>query len=71
MLVLSRYNEQSIMIGDDIEIRVIAAHSGKVTLGIQAPRQVPVHRKELFDRISKNPQADGAKHIRKAVHRAK
>ncbi len=71
MLVLSRYNNQSIMIGSDIEIRVIAVHASKVTLGVEAPRRVPVHRKELFDRISRNERAEDMKDIKKTSHRAR
>jgi carbon storage regulator len=48
MLVLTRKSGASIMIGDDIEVTVLAVTSGKVRLGIQAPRDVPVYRKELY-----------------------
>ncbi len=71
MLVLSRYNNQSIMIGDDIEIRVIAVHTDKVTLGISAPRRVPVHRKELFDRLSHDGPANTMKAVPRAAHKAR
>lgn len=59
MLVLSRRREESIMIGDDIEVKVVGIRGGKVRLGIEAPRQVSVHRREIYDRISRNPQASG------------
>ena len=51
MLVLTRKTDQSIMIGDDIEIVVVAVRGDKVRLGINAPRHVPVHRKEIYEII--------------------
>ncbi len=60
MLVLSRQREQSIMIGDDIDITVVDIRGDKVRLGIRAPRNVSVHRKEVFDAIqAENRQAAG------------
>ncbi len=53
MLVLSRKLEESIMIGDKIEIKVIAVHGETVKLGITAPRNIPVHRKEVYVEIEK------------------
>lgn len=53
MLVLSRNMEQTIMIGDDIEIKVVDIRGGKVKLGITAPRNVSVHRREVYDRIQR------------------
>jgi carbon storage regulator len=51
MLVLSRQRDQTIMIGDEIEITVIDIRGDKVRLGIRAPRSVSVHRKEVYDAI--------------------
>jgi carbon storage regulator len=48
MLVLTRKAHESIMIGDDIELSVLAITGEKVRLGIQAPREVPVFRKEVY-----------------------
>ena len=48
MLVLTRQRNESIVIGDDIEVRVLSVVGEKVRLGIQAPRDVPVFRKEVF-----------------------
>ena len=50
MLVLTRKSNQSIMIGDDIEISVLAVMGEKVRIGIQAPRDIPVFRKEAAQR---------------------
>lgn len=51
MLVLSRKKSESIIINDDIVITVVEVRGDKVRLGIQAPRDVPVHRKEVLDAI--------------------
>ena len=48
MLVLTRKSNQSIMIGDDIEVSVISIMGEKVRVGIQAPREIPVFRKEVY-----------------------
>jgi len=58
MLVLSRQRDQSIVIGDNIEINVVDIRGDKVRLGINAPRTISVHRKEVYDAIRKeNEQA--------------
>ncbi len=48
LLVLTRKSNQSIMIGDDIEISVLSVMGEKVRIGIQAPQEVPVFRKEIY-----------------------
>ncbi len=58
MLVLTRKLEQSVMIGDDIEVRVLGIHGEQVRLGFSAPTSVPVFRKEIFEAIQEeNRQA--------------
>jgi carbon storage regulator len=66
MLVLSRMRDEVIMVGD-VEIRVVDIRPDKVRIGITAPRNVPVHRKEVYDAIhrenrqrSSEPQAGAA-----------
>ena len=62
MLVLTRKSNQSIMIGDDIEVSVLAIMGEKVRIGIQAPRDVPVFRKEVYLEIQaeqRDEPADG------------
>ena len=62
MLVLTRKSNQSIMIGDDIEVSVLAIMGEKVRIGIQAPRDVPVFRKEVYLEIQQeNAAAEGAR----------
>jgi carbon storage regulator len=61
MLVLTRKANQSIMIGDGIEVSVLSIVGEKVRLGIQAPRDVPVFRKEVFLEIqAQNVEAASA-----------
>ena len=51
MLVLSRKKSESVVINDDIVVTVVEVRGDKVRLGIQAPREIPVHRKEVLDAI--------------------
>ncbi|MGC1275746.1 MAG: carbon storage regulator CsrA [Planctomycetaceae bacterium] len=51
MLVLSRKKNESIVIDDRIVLTVVEIRGDKVRLGIEAPREVPVHRKEVYDAI--------------------
>ncbi|HEX3510164.1 MAG TPA: carbon storage regulator CsrA [Solirubrobacteraceae bacterium] len=63
MLVLTRKSNQSIMIGDEIEVSVLSVMGEKVRIGIQAPQKVPVFRKEIYLEIHREagaaPVADG------------
>jgi carbon storage regulator len=67
LLVLTRKSNQSIMIGDDIEVSVLAVMGEKVRIGIAAPRSVPVFRKEVYLEI-KLDDAEGDQ--REAVEKA-
>jgi carbon storage regulator len=51
MLVLSRKKNESIVINNDIKIVVVEIRGDKVRLGVEAPKEVPVHRREVFDAI--------------------
>jgi carbon storage regulator len=53
MLVLSRKEEQSIIIGDNIEIKILAIKGDTVKIGITAPPELKIYRKEVFDEIQK------------------
>ncbi len=53
MLVLSRECDQAIMVGD-VEVKVVDVRGGKIRLGITAPKEVPVHRREIYDQIHRN-----------------
>jgi carbon storage regulator len=58
MLVLTRKSNQSIMIGDEIEVSVLAIMGEKVRIGIQAPRDIPVFRKEVYLEIQQEQVSD-------------
>lgn len=53
MLVLSRQRDESIMIGDNIVITVVDVRGDKVRLGIDAPKDIPVHRQEVYEAIKR------------------
>ena len=61
MLVLTRKTNQSIMIGDDIEVSVLAVSRDKIRLGISAPKDVPVFRKEVYLSIKGDEAAANGK----------
>ncbi len=56
MLVLSRQKDESIMVGDDVEITIVDVRGDKVRLGITAPKSIAVHRKEVYDAIQREKQ---------------
>ena len=56
MLVLSRKKNESIVINDDITIVVVEIRGDKVRLGVEAPKEVPVHRREVYDAIKRSEQ---------------
>jgi carbon storage regulator len=56
MLVLSRQRDESIMIGDNVEIIIVDVRGDKVRLGITAPKDIPVHRREIYDAIQREKQ---------------
>jgi carbon storage regulator len=70
MLVLTRKSNQSIMIGDDIEISVLAIMGEKVRIGIQAPRDIPVFRKEVYLEIQQERVGTAGKGAREEVDAA-
>ncbi len=72
MLVLTRKSNQSIMIGDDIEVSVLAIIGEKVRIGIQAPRDIPVFRKEVYleiqaERLQESKGAGGREEVDAAL----
>lgn len=60
MLVLSRKKNESIVINNDITVTVVEIRGDKVRLGIVAPKEVPVHRQEVFDAIHGKETAESA-----------
>ena len=59
MLVLSRYKDQSIYIGDDIVVTIVDVRGDRIRLGIEAPADVPVHRQEIYEAIQ-NEKAEAS-----------
>ena len=64
MLVLSRQRDESIMIGDDVEITIVDVRGDKVRLGITAPTHIPVHRKEVYESIKREGGGSYKSHAR-------
>lgn len=60
MLVLSRKKNESIVINNDITIVVVEIRGDKVRLGVEAPKEVPVHRQEVYDAIHRKEAAEAA-----------
>ncbi|WP_026691425.1 carbon storage regulator CsrA [Alteribacter aurantiacus] len=57
MLVLTRKKNESIKINDDVEVKIISIDGDQVKLGIEAPRHIDIHRKEIFDAIQTENKA--------------
>jgi carbon storage regulator len=60
MLVLSRKKDESIVINNDITIVVVEIRGDKVRLGVEAPKEVPVHRREVYEAIARGESVDQA-----------
>ena len=72
MLVLTRKSNQSIMIGDEIEVSVLAIMGEKVRIGIEAPRSIPVFRKEVYLEIQQDQPREGDRQeVDEALNRLK
>ena len=72
MLVLTRKSNQSIMIGDEIEVSVLAIMGEKVRIGIEAPRSIPVFRKEVYLEIQQDqPREEDRKAVDEALNKLK
>ncbi|MHC4457055.1 MAG: carbon storage regulator CsrA [Planctomycetota bacterium] len=61
MLVLSRQKDESIIIGDDVEVTIVDVRGDKVRLGITAPKEIPVHRREVYEAIQREKREKEAK----------
>ena len=57
MLVLSRRKDESIMVGEEVEVTIVSVRGDKVRLGITAPKSISIHRKEIYQAIhSQKPE---------------
>ena len=61
MLILKRRSGEQLYIGESIIVKVLGVREGQVTLGIEAPRNIAVHRQEVRDRIAQKSPADSAR----------
>ena len=68
MLVLSRKRNESVIINDNITIVIVEVRGDKVRLGIEAPKDVPVHRKEIYDAIQATRRGERYEELALAVH---
>ena len=59
MLILTRKVGETLMIGDNVTVTVLGTKGNQVRLGVNAPRDVSVHREEIYDRIQKEKQVEG------------
>lgn len=58
MLILSRRRDESIMIGEDIEVKILGIYGSQIRIGIRAPSEMPVHRLEVAERIKEEQQRE-------------
>lgn len=73
MLILTRRIGESVMIGDDIKISVLGVKGNQIRIGVSAPREVAVHREEIFqriqeERVGKSPQQEQPEALLAVVH---
>ena len=68
MLVLSRQKNESIMVGDEVEITIVDVRGDKVRLGITAPREISVHRKEIYEAIQREKAENQASQESETEH---
>jgi carbon storage regulator len=69
MLILTRRVGETVMIGNDVTVTVLGVKGNQVRVGVNAPRDVAVHREEIFERIKREEQGNGAAHAT-AAHTA-
>lgn len=58
MLILTRRCRESVMIGDDIKFTILSVRGNQVRVGVDAPKEIAVHREEIYDRIQQEAAAD-------------
>ena len=60
MLILTRRVGETVMIGEDVTVTVLGVKGNQVRIGVNAPREVAVHREEIFERIKREESGEGA-----------
>lgn len=60
MLILTRRVGETVMIGEEVTVTVLGVKGNQVRIGVNAPRDVAVHREEIFERIKREEQGDGS-----------
>jgi carbon storage regulator len=63
MLVLSRHKDESIIVGNNVEIMVVGIRHNEIQLGINAPKSIPVYRKEVYGRICRERNRRGSQYL--------
>ena len=58
MLILTRRIGETLNIGDDVQVTVLGIKGNQVRIGVNAPKEIPVHREEIYERIKKEKEAD-------------
>jgi len=58
MLILTRRINETLMVGDDVKVTVLGINGNQVRIGVQAPRHIPVHRQEIYEKIKKEELSD-------------
>jgi len=58
MLILTRRMNETLVVGDDVRVTVLGINGNQVRIGVKAPRHIPVHREEIYEKIKKQESAD-------------